>query len=235
MRWKNVCRYISQCPFRKTETTLEISNREGFNAGSWLPWCKKSYKSKRERGRLCRDRKVAATTAANYCHHCSWTGTQEPGFPLMSPHTFSLTLSKALTFLLLELLCHHLVRTQAPMRIWFSHCSCCLRYLQKQGGRWLPPSSQSSTKTILKTGLGFSSSTKWSEEANQELFLKGTALVCRRGHGFAPNYPWDDRCRVRDDSNKAEVGVMDVWATVHASYLHFQDLMKPDLIYLVSI
>ena len=45
----------------------------------------------------------------------------------------------------------------------------------------------------------------WPEKASQELFLKGTVPACRRGHGFAPNYPWDVRCGLKDDSNKAEM------------------------------
>lgn len=86
-------------------------------------------------------------------------------------------------------------------------------------GFLLTPTYQSPTKTsrriIYKPGLH--SSTNWSEEASQRLFLKGRALACRRGHDFAPNYPWDVRHGLRDDSNKAEVGVLEVWAAGHTT------------------
>lgn len=53
------------------------------------------------------------------------------------------------------------------------------------------------------------------EEASQELFVKRTALVCRRGHGFLLT----TREMLGKNCNKAEVGVMEVSATCHATYL----------------
>ena len=150
---QNIYGCISQCPSGKHKPLQRFQTERALMQG-----LEKGCKYKRKRGWLCCDRKAAAMTAATFRHYSNWTWIQESTLH-WGAHTQShCCCKKTPLLLLLELLCHHLVRIQAlrsPLRSWLSPCCFCPKHIQKLGRNDLlfPPASSIFYQDIMQNHL----------------------------------------------------------------------------------